>query len=131
MNPEQDKKIGTFLGVFTPTILTILGVILFLRTGWLVGHMGLLEALLIVAMAHAMTIVTTLSFSSVATNTELGAGGAYYIISRSLGVEIGGAVGLPLFLSQVFSVTLYAYGLAESLQLIWPVLPLAVMVGVL
>ena len=121
---SQPKMIGTFLGVFTPTILTILGVILFLRTGWLVGHMGIIRTLLIVIIAHAITVVTTLSFSSVATNTEVGGGGAYYIISRSLGIDIGGAVGLPLFLAQAFSVTLYAYGLAESLRIIWPGLPL-------
>jgi amino acid transporter len=55
---------------------------------------------------------------------RVGAGGAYFIISRSLGVEIGAAIGIPLFLAQAFSVTLYAFGLAESLQLIWPALPL-------
>jgi amino acid transporter len=53
----------------------------------------------------------------------VGVGGAYYIVSRSLGLEIGGAVGVPLFLSQVLSVTLYAYGLAESLRIVWPDVP--------
>ena len=77
----------------------------------------------IVLIANAITIITTLSFSAVATNVQVGAGGAYHIISRSLGIEIGGAIGLPLFLSQAFSVTLYAYGLAESFRFIWPELP--------
>ena len=112
------RHLGTFLGVYTPTVLTILGVIMYLRFGWLLGHMGLERTLLIVLFANAITLVTTLSFSSVATNTKLGGGGAYYIISRSLGPEIGGAVGAPLFLSQAFSVTLYAFGLAESLRII-------------
>ena len=67
-----------------------------------------------------------------ASNTQIGAGGAYFVISRSLGIEIGGAIGLPLFLSQAFSVTLYAYGLAESLRFVWPDLPLqATTVGVI
>jgi potassium/chloride transporter 4/5/6 len=120
---QNDKKLGTFLGVFTPTILTILGVIMYLRAGWLVGHLGLPLMILIVAIANSITLITTLSFSSVATNIRVGTGGAYYIISRSLGLEIGGAIGLPLFLSQTFSVTLYAYGLAESLRFIWPGVP--------
>lgn len=123
--PETtERRLGTFLGVFTPSILTILGVILFLRLGWVVGSVGLLPTLLIVVLANAITLATALSVSAVATNMHVGAGGAYYIISRSLGLEIGGAIGVPLFLAQALSVTLYAFGLAESLQLLWPDLPL-------
>ena len=110
----SNKKLGTFLGVFTPTILTILGVIMYLRMGWLVGNLGLQQMLIAVVVANSITLITTMSFSSVATNSRVGVGGAYFIISRTLGLEIGGAVGLPLFLSQAFSVTLYAFGLAES-----------------
>lgn len=120
----RPEKLGTFIGVFTPSILTILGVILFLRTGWVVGNVGLIGAVTIVIIANAVTFATALSVSTVATNMRVGAGGAYFIISRSLGVEIGAAIGIPLFLAQAFSVTLYAFGLAESLQLIWPDLPL-------
>ena len=119
-----DGKLGTFLGVYTPTILTILGVIMYLRIGWLVGHMGLGSAILIVLLANSITLITALSFSSIATNIRVGVGGAYYIISRSLGLEIGGAIGLPLFLSQALSVTLYSFGLAESLRIVWPEIPL-------
>jgi amino acid transporter len=119
----QSRKLGTFLGVFTPSILTILGVILFLRTGWVVGNVGLAGAIAIVVIAHTITLATALSISAVATNMRVGAGGVYYLISRSLGVEIGAAIGIPLFLAQAFSVTLYAFGLAESLQLLWPDLP--------
>lgn len=123
-SPSPTKKLGTFIGVFTPSILTILGVILFLRAGWVVGNVGLAGAVGIVVIANAVTFATALSVSTVATNMRVGAGGAYFIISRSLGVEIGAAIGIPLFLAQAFSVTLYAFGLAESLQLIWPALPL-------
>ncbi|MBN1916714.1 MAG: amino acid permease [Verrucomicrobia bacterium] len=114
-----DGKLGTFLGVFTPSILTILGVIMYLRFGWVVGQAGLARALVIVAIANSITLVTGLSLSAVATNMRVGVGGAYYIISRSLGLQIGGAIGLPLFLSQTLSVTLYSFGLAESLQFAW------------
>jgi potassium/chloride transporter 4/5/6 len=116
----RDRKLGTFLGVFTPSILTILGVIMYLRFGWIVGNAGLAKALVIVAIGNSITVVTALSLSAVATNMRVGVGGAYYIISRSLGIELGGALGLPLFLSQALSVTLYAFGLAETLQLVWP-----------
>ncbi len=120
VTPSNGEGLGTFLGVFTPSILTILGVILFLRTGWVVGSVGLFPALLIAILANAITLVTALSVSAVATNMPVGAGGAYYILSRSLGLEVGGAIGIPLFLAQTFSVTLYAFGLAESLRFAWP-----------
>ncbi len=119
-SPQPQRQLGTFLGVYTPTILTILGVIMYLRTGWLVGHLGLLQAIGIVVLSTSITLITTVSFSSIATNIRVGGGGAYFIVSRSLGQEIGGAVGIPLFLSQALSVTLYAYGFAEALQLVWP-----------
>jgi potassium/chloride transporter 4/5/6 len=121
--PGTEQKLGAFLGVFTPSILTILGVILFLRTGWVVGNVGLPRAVLIVVFANGVTLATSLSLAAIATNMRVGAGGAYYIISRSLGVEIGAAIGIPLFLAQAFSVTLYAFGLAESLEILWPGVP--------
>ena len=120
-----EGQLGTFIGVFTPTLLTILGVIMYLRVGWLVGNMGLFYTLSIVVLANLVTLTTTLSFSSIATNRKIGIGGAYNIISRNLGLEIGGAIGLPLFLAQAFSVTLYAFGLAESLRFMWPGVPIA------
>ena len=120
----RQPGLGTLLGVYTPSILTILGVVLFLRAGWVVGNVGLVPALAIVVLAHAITFSTALSVSAVATNMQVGAGGAYYMISRSLGLEIGGAIGVPLFLAQTFSVTLYAFGLVESLRLFWPEVPM-------
>lgn len=111
---EGGLKLGTFLGVYTPTILTILGVILYLRFGWVVGHAGVLGSMLIVLFANSITAITALSLSALATNMRVGVGGAYYILSRSMGLELGGALGIPLYLSQVLSVTLYAFGLAES-----------------
>ena len=110
--------------MYAPTILTILGVIMYLRFGWVVGHLGLYKTLLVVIVANAITITTTLSFSSMATNMKMGVGGAYFIISRSLGLGVGAAIGIPLFLSQAISVTLYAYGLAESFRIVWPEIPL-------
>ena len=79
---EPLKRFGWFSGVFTPSILTILGVIMFLRMGWVVGNAGLLGAIAIVVISHVITIATGLSVSSIATNRVVGAGGAYNIISR-------------------------------------------------
>lgn len=128
---RTDRKLGTFLGVYTPTILTILGTIMFLRSGWLTGHLGVPRFLVIIALANVITLITSLSISSIATNLKVGTGGAYFMISRSLGIEIGGAIGVPLFLSQALSVTLYAFGLAESLRIIWPDLPLQIAAAVI
>ncbi|MBN2184942.1 MAG: hypothetical protein JW746_06405 [Candidatus Krumholzibacteriota bacterium] len=51
-------KFGTFLGVFTPSTLTILGLIMYLRFGWVVGNLGLPLTLLVVLMASAITFIT-------------------------------------------------------------------------
>lgn len=108
-------RFGTFSGVFTPNILTILGIILFLRTGWVVGQAGLWRALIIVGLANCISFLTGLSLSAVATSMEVRAGGNYYLISRSLGLEIGGAIGIPLYLSQAISVAFYIIGFTEAL----------------
>jgi amino acid transporter len=116
---EEDQKFGAFAGVYTPTILTILGVIMYLRHGQVVGNAGLLGAIVIVLLAHIITITTGLSVSSMATNTRVGAGGAFAIISQSLGVEVGGSIGVPLFLAQAVSVAMYVVGFAEAWQIIF------------
>jgi len=123
--PEQPAegaapKFGTFLGVFTPSVLTILGVMMYLRFGWVVGNAGLPLSLLIVLMSSSITLVTGLSASAIATNMRVGVGGEYYMVSRSLGLELGGAIGIPLFLCRTLSLTLYAFGLAESVTFLWP-----------
>jgi amino acid transporter len=113
-NNTASAKFGTFGGVFVPNILTILGIILFLRCGWVVGQAGLTQALLMVALGSFITLLTSLSLSAVATNIKVKAGGAYYLISRSLGLEIGGGIGIPLYLSQAVSVAFYLIGFAEA-----------------
>jgi amino acid transporter len=110
----KDAKFGAFKGVFTPSILTILGVIMYLRFGWVVGHGGLLGAVLVVVLAHVISIATGLSILAIATNRKVGTGGDYYMISRSLGLPIGGAIGVALFFALSFSMSLYVLGFAES-----------------
>ncbi|MDB9525719.1 amino acid permease [Oscillatoria sp. CS-180] len=119
---SQDEKPGlsAFGGVFTPSILTILGVIMYLRFGWVLGHVGLINTLIIVTLSTSITFFTGLSISAIATDQVVRAGGAYYMISRSLGIETGGAVGIPLFFAQALSVALYTLGFAESVVRIFP-----------
>jgi solute carrier family 12 (sodium/potassium/chloride transporter), member 2 len=117
---DDHRKYGTFAGVFTPTLLTILGVIMFLREGWVVGNAGILGGLLIILLAFGITAATALSLSSITTNIRIGAGGAYSIISQSLGLEVGGSVGIPLFLSQALVVALYIFGFREGWLWIFP-----------
>ena len=99
-NSQEPKTFGTFGGVFTPTLLTILGVIMYLRLGWVVGNAGLLGAWIIIIVSFLITLTTALSMSSITTNIRIGAGGAYAIISQSLGLEIGGSLGIPRYVSQ-------------------------------
>lgn len=111
---RQGYAFGTFKGVYIPSILTILGVVMYLRFGWVLGSVGLPSTLLIVTMASSITFMTGLSLSALATNMKVGGGGAYFIISRSLGLEAGAAIGLPLFFAQSFGIAFYIAGFTEA-----------------
>lgn len=87
---------------------------MYLRFGWVVGNAGLIGTLIIVTISTAITFLTALSVCAIATDKVVRAGGAYYMISRSLGIETGGAVGISLYFAQAVSVALYTIGFAES-----------------
>ena len=91
--PGRVGGLGMFGGVFTPSILTILGVIMYLRFGWVVGNVGLVGTLVIVTLATSITLLTALSVSAIATDQRVRTGGAYYMTSRSLGIQTRGAAG--------------------------------------
>lgn len=110
----KEKKFGTLPGVFTPSILTILGVIMYMRLGWVVGQAGLIGTLIIILVAHIISITTGLSISSIATDKKIKAGGIYYILSRSLGLPMGGAIGIALFTGTALSISMYIVGFAEN-----------------
>ncbi len=114
------KKFGTFTGVFTPTLLTIFGVIMYVRVGWSVGNAGLIGTWLVMLLAMGITAATGLSLSSIATNTRIGAGGPYAIMARSLGLEVGGSIGLPLYLTRPLGVAMYIIGFREGWLWIFP-----------
>ncbi len=108
-------KFGTLGGVYTPSILTILGVIMYMRLGWIVGNAGSIWIIIgIIITAHIVSITTGLSVSSVATDKKIKAGGIYFMLSRSLGFPIGGAIGVTIFVATALSISLYLIGFAES-----------------
>lgn len=110
---SRGGRLGTFAGVFTPSILTILGLVLFLRLEYVVGSSGLARALGIILIANLISILTSMSVAAIATNLRVKRGGDYYLISRTLGFQFGGAIGLVLFCAQSVSVGFYCIGFAE------------------
>jgi len=106
--------------VFLASISTILGAILFLRFGYAVAHTGFLGTLWIIALGHAVTIPTALAIAEIATNRRVEGGGEYFIISRSFGTTIGGAIGIALFLSQAISVAFYIIAFGEAFRILGP-----------
>ena len=117
---ETPKKLGTFAGVFTPSALTILGIILFMRMGYVVGSAGFYQTLIIIGMANIISVLTSISLSAIATNIKVKGGGDYYLISRTLGVEFGGAIGIVLFLAQSVSIAFYCVGFGEAVTYMFP-----------
>lgn len=110
---NKNARFGT-MPVFLTALSTILGAILFLRFGWAVGQVGLLATFGIIIIGHMVTIPTAMAIAEIATNQKVLGGGAYYIISRSFGLSIGGAIGLALFFSQAISVAFYIIAFAEA-----------------
>jgi len=112
----SQKKFGTFSGVLTPSLLTILGVIMYMRLGSVVGNSSsIFQFIIIILFAHLISVTTGLSVSSIATDKKINKGGIYYMLTRSLGLPIGGAIGLTIFIATAFSISLYLIGFSESL----------------
>ncbi|XP_016850873.1 solute carrier family 12 member 6 isoform X1 [Anolis carolinensis] len=111
--PTKTPQMGTFMGVYLPCLQNIFGVILFLRLTWVVGTAGILQAFAIVFMCCCCTLLTAISMSAIATNGVVPAGGSYFMISRALGPEFGGAVGLCFYLGTTFAAAMYILGAIE------------------
>ncbi|NP_001125741.1 solute carrier family 12 member 6 [Pongo abelii] len=111
--PAKTPQMGTFMGVYLPCLQNIFGVILFLRLTWVVGTAGVLQAFAIVLICCCCTMLTAISMSAIATNGVVPAGGSYFMISRALGPEFGGAVGLCFYLGTTFAAAMYILGAIE------------------
>jgi amino acid transporter len=128
---QSSGRFGTFGGVFTPCVLTIMGVIMFMRMGFVVGQAGLLFALMILVVSKTITLLTSFSISAIATNTDVKVGGVYFMISRVLGLNFGGAIGLTLFLANAVGVAFYVIGFTEAVEtLLMPLLEAKTLFGV-
>ncbi|CAL8071505.1 unnamed protein product [Calicophoron daubneyi] len=112
-NAQSKRQLGTFLGVFLPCCQNILGILLFVRCGWITGVAGTLQTTIIVFMCCSCTFLTGLSMSAIATNGKVPAGGSYFMISRSIGPEFGGAVGILFYLGTTIASAMYLVGAVE------------------
>eukprot|EP00698_Gefionella_okellyi_P022850 TRINITY_DN764_c0_g2_i1.p1 TRINITY_DN764_c0_g2~~TRINITY_DN764_c0_g2_i1.p1 ORF type:complete len:867 (-),score=166.74 TRINITY_DN764_c0_g2_i1:1017-3617(-) len=110
----SSKKLGTFFGVYFPTVMSILGIVLFLRLPWIVGNYGVLLTWGMYLCGYLIVVLTVLSLSAVATNGRIKGGGAYYMISRALGPEFGGSIGLIFYFAQVVAGAFYFFGYEEA-----------------
>lgn len=122
---SKQAAFGTFKGIFVPNVTMMFGVILFLRLGLVLGNVGLGLFLLIIALSLGVMILTSLSIAMIVTNMNVGSGGVYYLISRSIGIEIGGAIGIALVGAQLISMALCVSGFAYSLNTLYPQFPIA------
>ncbi|XP_060732776.1 solute carrier family 12 member 8 [Tachysurus vachellii] len=130
---------GTWDGVFTTCMINIFGVVLFLRTGWLVGNTGVLLGMLLVSLVVLVALVTVMSGVGVCERCTVGNGGVYSMISMVLGGRVGGTVGLLYVFGQCVAGAMYITGFAESIaemltvQSVWAVrgISVAVLLGLL
>ncbi|XP_052274577.1 solute carrier family 12 member 6-like isoform X2 [Dreissena polymorpha] len=112
---QAKARLGTLLGVFLPCVQNIFGVLLFIRMSWIVGMAGALEGFFIVFICCCCTMLTAISMSAIATNGVVPAGGSYFMISRALGPEFGGAVGVLFYLGTTVASSMYIIGAIEIL----------------
>ncbi|XP_045930280.1 solute carrier family 12 member 9 isoform X2 [Micropterus dolomieu] len=112
---RQPQKLSIFFGVVIPTLLSMFSVVVFLRIGFVVGQSGLYQAIAMFLVAYFIISMTVLSVCAISTNGALDAGGAYYMISRALGPEFGGSIGIMFFLANVCGSALFVLGLVEAI----------------
>ncbi|MCK5283555.1 MAG: amino acid permease [Nanoarchaeota archaeon] len=118
-------KFSTFTGVFVPSVLAIFGAVMYLILPKVLGSVGLFKIIIIILLAHSVSIASAFSLSAIATNIKVKGGGLYYLISRSLGSEFGGGLGIQLYLAQTVGTSFYIIAFAIGVQMIFAALNIA------
>lgn len=116
IDTSKQTKFGWIEGVLIRCLLNIWGVILFIRLSWVAAQAGILYGTITVVLSSVATVITTLSMSAICTNGEVKGGGTYYMISRSLGPEFGGAIGIIFSLANAVAIAMYAVGFSETVR---------------
>ena len=124
ISSKATEGLGTFSGVYLPNILQMLGIVLFMRLGWITGHLGIVNVTFIILMACSILFVTGLSMNSIVTNMKIGGGGSYYIISRSVGLGFGSSIGVLLAIAQVSTIAICVSGFVITIHDFLPNFPL-------
>ncbi|KAJ2701791.1 hypothetical protein H4218_001175 [Coemansia sp. IMI 209128] len=110
------RKLGTWDGVFLPVMLSIWGILVFVRMGYFLGQIGIIGTIASFVCGYLVTTMTTLSISAISTNGTVKGGGPYYMLSRSLGPEFGGSIGLMFYAGTLLSGVLNAVAFVEPLM---------------
>ncbi|XP_054848986.1 solute carrier family 12 member 3-like [Eublepharis macularius] len=115
--PEPEPvRFGWVTGVMIRCMLNIWGVILYLRLPWITAQAGIGLTWLIILMSSVVTSITGLSISAISTNGKVKAGGTYFLISRSLGPELGGSIGLLFSFANAVAVAMHVVGFSETVK---------------
>ncbi|CAI5449324.1 unnamed protein product [Caenorhabditis angaria] len=116
--PTQQNRVkfGWVQGVFVRCILNIFGVMLYLRLSWVTGQAGIGLGSCIVLLASLVTTITAISTCAICTNGDVKGGGAYFLISRSLGPEFGGSIGIIFSIANAVGAAMYIVGFAETVR---------------
>jgi potassium/chloride transporter 9 len=112
---NSKNQLGVINGVYVPCLINIIGVVLFLRVGWAVSHVGWAGLLAIFVVGETAAVLTVLSLSAIVSNGTMKGGGTYFMISRCLGPEFGGSVGLLFYSAYAVGTSFHVIGCASEI----------------
>ncbi|XP_005873595.1 PREDICTED: solute carrier family 12 member 3 isoform X2 [Myotis brandtii] len=115
-SPGEPVRFGWVKGVMIRCMLNIWGVILYLRLPWITAQAGIVLTWIIILLSVTVTSITGLSISAISTNGKVKSGGTYFLISRSLGPELGGSIGLIFAFANAVGVAMHTVGFAETVR---------------